>query len=85
MGWFDSPDGTKFFKFVIFKIDYFGLACTKAGGTPLQGDRGGFDSLRVHKIQFSWASNSDGLEYLADTEEVGGSNPSLPTKQVKLS
>ena len=37
------------------------------------------------KIQFSWASNSDGLEYLADTEEVGGSNPSLPTKQVKLS
>ena len=54
MGWFDSPDGTKFFKFVIFKIDYFGLACTKAGGTPLQGDRGGFDSLQVHKkIQFS--------------------------------
>lgn len=49
MGWFDSPDGTKFFEFVIFKIDYFGLACTKAGGTPLQGDRGGFDSLRVHK------------------------------------
>ena len=27
-----------------------------------------------------WASNSDGLEYLADTEEVGGSNPSLPTQ-----
>ena len=54
MGWFDSPDGTKFFEFVIFKIEYFGLACTKAGGTPLQGDRGGFDSLRVHKqIQFS--------------------------------
>ena len=49
MGWFDSPDGTKFFEFVIFEIEYFGLACTKAGGTPLQGDRGGFDSLRVHK------------------------------------
>lgn len=63
MGWFDSPDGTKFFKFVIFKIDYFGLACTKAGGTPLQGDRGGFDSLQVHKntifkdvhyLQYGW-------------------------------
>ena len=27
-----------------------------------------------------WASNSDGLEYLADTEEVEGSSPSLYTK-----
>ena len=32
---------------IYFKLN--GLACTKAGGTPLQGDRGGFDSLRVHK------------------------------------
>ena len=30
-------------------------------------------------IVFNGASNSDGLEYLADTEEVEGSNPSLPT------
>ena len=27
----------------------FGLACTKAGVSPLQGESGGFDSLRVHK------------------------------------
>ena len=25
-----------------------GLACTKAGVSPLQGESGGFDSLRVH-------------------------------------
>ena len=31
-------------------MSIFGLACSKAGGTPLQGDRGGADSLRVHKI-----------------------------------
>ena len=33
----------------------------------------------IPQIIILWASNSVGLEYLADTEEVGGSNPSLPT------
>ena len=28
-----------------------GLACTKAGVSPLQGERGGFDSLQVHMGQ----------------------------------
>ena len=32
-------------------MSFFGLACSKAGGTPLQGDCGGFDSLRVHKME----------------------------------
>ena len=38
-------------------MSIFGLACSKAGGTPLQGDRGGFNSLRVRKIikiEHSW-------------------------------
>ena len=29
--------------------NFIGLACTKAGVSPLQGESGGFDSLRVHK------------------------------------
>ena len=29
--------------------EYFGLACSKDGVSPLQGESGGFDSLRVHK------------------------------------
>ena len=29
-------------------LPQYGLACSKAGGTPLQGDRGEFDSHRVH-------------------------------------
>ena len=31
----------------------YGLACTKAGVSPLQGESGGFDSLRVHKVTFT--------------------------------
>ena len=27
-----------------------GLACSKAGVSPLQGESGGFDSLSVHKL-----------------------------------
>ena len=30
-------------------VQYFGPACTKAGGTLWQGDRGEFDSRLVHK------------------------------------
>ena len=29
-------------------LDFNGLACTKAGVSPLQGESGGFNSLRVH-------------------------------------
>ena len=32
---------------------FYGLACTKAGVSPLQGESGGFDSLRVHKVTFT--------------------------------
>ena len=32
-------------------VQYFGPACTKAGGTLWQGDRGEFDSRLVHKYR----------------------------------
>ena len=31
--------------------EYFGLACSKDGVSPLQGESGGFDSLRVHQYR----------------------------------
>ena len=39
----------KFWRNSALSIFYYGLACTKAGVSPLQGESGGFDSLRVHK------------------------------------
>lgn len=34
---------------IIYFIFNYGFACTKAGVSPLQGESGEFDSLRIHK------------------------------------
>ena len=48
---FESHPASNLWWFLLLSTNknFIGLACTKAGVSPLQGESGGFDSLRVHK------------------------------------
>lgn len=69
------------------QMSIFGLACTKAGGTPLQGDRGGFDSLRVHKtgevvqhlLPFKWS-----VKHISLFNKSGGDAYTLAYHHMRL-
>ena len=58
----------------------FGPACTKAGGTLWQGDRGEFDSRLVHIFNALMAKLVTAPDLGSGSERIEGSTPSRGTK-----